>query len=130
MSTTKSLVAYHERIESNNAITEDINMNKDSPGLSYKTTQEKAIWVGKMVNFNCNMVNTTPQHASNTHPNTTLPQGDVSPHGNNDVINVLLPYDPNAPTDSDLWDSSFHLVSLHRSLEYLALDAKNIKDFS
>jgi len=43
MSTTKSLVAYHERIESNNAITEDINMNKDSPGLSYKTTQEKAI---------------------------------------------------------------------------------------
>jgi len=43
MSSTKSLVAYHERMESNNAITEDVDMDEDSPGLSYEMTQEKAI---------------------------------------------------------------------------------------
>jgi len=43
MSFTKSLVVYHGRIESNNTITENIDMDKDSSELSYKTTQEKAI---------------------------------------------------------------------------------------
>ena len=52
----------------------------------------------------------------------------VLTYGNNDIINVLLPYNPNALTDPDLWDGNFHPVSLHRSLEYLALDIKNIKD--
>ena len=51
------------------------------------------------------------------------------PYGSNDVINVPLSYDPSTPTDPDLWNGSFHLVSLHESLEYLTLDAKNIKDF-
>jgi len=57
-----------------------------------------------------------------------LSQGDVLFHSNNNVINILLPYDPNAPTDPNLWDGSLHPVSLHRSLEHLASDAKNIKD--
>ena len=35
MSSTKSLVVYHERIECNN---EDINMDDDSHALLYKTT--------------------------------------------------------------------------------------------
>ena len=43
MSSTKSSVAYHKRMESNNVIIEDIDMDEDSPGLSYKMTQEKAI---------------------------------------------------------------------------------------
>jgi len=30
--------------------------------------------------------------------------------------------------ESELWDGSFHLISLHGSIEYIALDAKNIKD--
>ena len=73
MSFTKSLVVYHGRIESNNTITENIDINKDSSELSYKTTQEKAIWVGKAANSNYNIVNITSQCASNTHPNTTFP---------------------------------------------------------
>ena len=60
MSSTKSPVAYYERMESNNAITEYVDMDEDSPGLSYKTTQEKAIRVGKTANSNCNMVNIIP----------------------------------------------------------------------
>ena len=49
-------------------------------------------------------------------------------HGDDAVINIPLPYDPNALTEPDLWDSSFHPISLHSSMEYLASDAKNIKD--
>ena len=128
MSSTKSPVAYHERMESNNAITKDVDMDEDSPGLSYKTTQEKVIQVGKAANSNYNMVNMTPQCASNAYSNMTLPQGNVLSHGNNNVINVLLSYDPNAPTDPNLWDGSLHPVFLHRSLEYLASDSKNIKN--
>ena len=43
------------------------------------------------------------------------------------IINIQLPYDPNRPIELKLWDGNFHSVSLHRLLEYLASDAKNIK---
>ena len=49
-------------------------------------------------------------------------------HGNDAVINIPLPYDPNAPTEPDFWDGSFHPISLHSSIEHLASDAKNIKN--
>jgi len=49
-------------------------------------------------------------------------------HSNNAVINIPFPYDPNALTEPDLWDGSFHPISLHSSIKYLASDAKNIKD--
>ena len=38
VSSTKSSVAYHERMECNNIMIEDIDMDDISPGLSYKTT--------------------------------------------------------------------------------------------
>jgi len=41
VSSTKSLVAYYKRMECNNTMIEDVNMDNDSPELSYKTTQEK-----------------------------------------------------------------------------------------
>ena len=102
MSSTKSSVAYHERMESNNATIEDVDMDDESPGLSYEITQEKAIQIGKAANSNSNIVNTNSQCVSNTHLNMTLPQGDILPYGSNDVINILLPYNPSAPTDHDL----------------------------
>ena len=52
----------------------------------------------------------------------------TSMHNDDTVINILLPYDPNALTEPDLWDGSFHPISLHGFIEYLALNAKNIKD--
>ena len=30
--------------------------------------------------------------------------------------------------EPDLWDSSFHPISLHSSIEHIALDSKNIKN--
>jgi len=47
---------------------------------------------------------------------------------NNTIINIQLLYNPNAPMEPKLWDGSFHPISLHRSIEYLVSDSKNIKD--
>jgi len=44
------------------------------------------------------------------------------------IINIQIPYSPNAPMEPELWDSSFYPISLHRSIKYIALDSKNIKD--
>jgi len=38
-----------------------------------------------------------------------------------------LPYDPDRPTELDLWDSNFHSISLHSFLEHLPSDSNNIK---
>jgi len=44
------------------------------------------------------------------------------------VINIQLLYDPHAPTEPELWDGNFHLISLHGSIKHIVSDAKNIKD--
>ena len=64
---------------------------------------------------------------------STRPLGgnnEVNPtHGRHeeDVINVQIPYDPNAPAEPELWSGSFHPISLHGSMEHFASDSKNIK---
>ena len=65
--------------------------------------------------------------------NYTRPMGEnneATPNNGNHedvIINVQLPYDPQAPTEPELWSGSFHPISFHGSVEHLALDAKNIK---
>jgi len=44
------------------------------------------------------------------------------------VINIQLPYNPNAPTELELWSGSFHPISLHGSIEQITSDTKSIKD--
>ena len=122
VSSTKSLVAYHEKIECNNTIIKDINMNDISPELLYETTQEKTSWVSKAANTNNNAAPTNLEHGPHKYPNISLAYVDDT------VINISLPYDPNAPTEPDLWDGSLHSISLHRSMKYLTLDTKNIRD--
>ena len=36
MSSTKSLVVYHEKMKCNNALNEDVNIDNNSPALLYK----------------------------------------------------------------------------------------------
>ena len=43
-------------------------------------------------------------------------------------INIPLPYDPNVPTDPEIWGGSFHPISLHGSIEHIVSNAKNIKN--
>ena len=44
------------------------------------------------------------------------------------IINIQLPYNPNMSMEPELWDGSFHPISLHSSIEHLASDSKNIRD--
>jgi len=118
LSSTKSFVAYHERIESNNAM----DIDDVSPNLSYEMTQEKNICVSKAANTRNNMNAMSQQCVSNMNANMTFM------HGNDIVFNVPLPYDPNMPTEPELWDGSFHPILLHGSIKHLVSDAKNIKD--
>jgi len=44
------------------------------------------------------------------------------------VINIQLLYNSNTLMEPELWDSNFHPISLHRSIEHIVLDFKNIRD--
>jgi len=44
------------------------------------------------------------------------------------MVNIQLNYNTDQALDPELWDSNFHAVSLHRSMEHLAPDALNIKE--
>ena len=91
--------------------------NIGSPELSYETEQDKALRKGKAAapeNY------TRPTGGNNEATSNTGNHED-------DTINIQLPYDPNAPTEPELWSGSFHPISLHGSVEHLASDAKNIK---
>jgi len=93
------------------------NMENKSPELSYETEQEKALRIGKAANT---LNNTRPPDISNE----AIPPNSLH---EDDIINVQLPYDPQAPTEPELWSGSFHPISLHGSIKHFASDAKNIK---
>ena len=75
------------------------------------------------------------QYNNSTLNKALKPQGKDGSNNNTslcftqeDIINIQLPYDSNQPMNPNLWDSNFHLASLHGSLEHLLLDIKNIKE--
>ena len=111
---------YHERMEID-VVTGTDESNTESLDLSYETAQEKAIRVSMAAN----------QQVNQQAP--TRPLGGINEatpaHSQHkeDVINVQIPYDFNAPTKPELWSGSFHPISLHGSVEHFASDSKNIK---
>jgi len=117
MSSTKLLVVYHEKMTTNNMNNND-DLVDSSPELSYKTEQKKAFHVSKMAD----QQESTRTKGSNNEASTT--------HGTHEesVINIQLPYNPQASTEPDLWSGSFDFILLHESIEHFASDLKNIKD--
>ena len=85
--------------------------------LSYETEQEKTSRIGKVTN---QQDTTRPLDTNNEATPSHVQHED-------DVINIQHPYDPQAPTDPELWSGSFHPISLHGSIEHFASDSKNIK---
>ena len=138
MSSTRSSVAYHEKMERNNAIVIDDDSSDFSLALSYKNEQERAIQVSKVTDPQNNMrpqcdnliaPNATPQRVLNEDHQSNSGNKATQAHTSHkdEVINIQLLYDPQAPTEPELWSGSFYPISLHGSIEHFASDAKNIK---
>jgi len=136
MSSTMSSVAYHERMV-NNGMDVDEGPVESTPALSYEMEQEKAICISKAAEQQGNMrpkgrnleaSNSNPKCIPNVKQHDLPARGAVFQTEDDNVINIQLPYDLQAPTEPDLWSGNFHPISLHSSIEYIALDAKNIKD--
>ena len=106
---------YHDRMDTDidlNSFTEEMNLE-----LSYETEQEKALWVSMAANY---QETTRPPNVHSEVPPTHAPHEE-------EVINIQLSYDLQAPTEPELWSGSFHPISLHGSIEHFASDSKNIE---
>ena len=136
MSSTYSSIIYHERMANNSM---DINPEPpaESPALSYEIEQEEVTHLRKTAET---LGNTRPQNGTNEasliQPEHVghATQGKQQPcdaalnDDDDNVINIQLPYNPNAPTEPELWSGNFHPISLHGSIEQIASDTKSIKD--
>ena len=122
MTSSEVSMNYTIRIERLNDISEEIAYKKpiDSSQLSY--VDNKDIQISRAAdheNRTCLQCSSANALALKSTPTQCV---------DDDVINIQLPYDINAFTEPELWDGSFHPISLHRSLEHLASDTENIKD--
>jgi len=113
ISSTKSSVIYHERMILNNSKDDDDPMDT-SLALSHRTVQKKVFYISK---------------AADQQNYTRTKEGNIeatAAYGtyNESIINIQLPYNPQALTEPDLWSSSFHPILLHGSIEYFASDSK------
>jgi len=123
-------------MEQNNGMGVDDSPKDSSLELSYEMTQEKVTHLGMVTENQMNMrptqvnltPNSCPQRGSGNHSNMTPPHGSTVQNEESTFTNVLLPYDPNVPTDPKSWNGRFHPILLHGSIEHIALDAKSIKD--
>jgi len=76
-----------------------------------------------------NPINSNSQHVFSNEQHSIPTHGPTTHNKNINVINIQLPYDPQAPTELELWSGNFHPISLHGPIEHIILDTKNIKDF-
>ena len=111
---------YHERMEIN-IIPGTDKSNMENLELPYETVQENEIRVSMAANQQTNQQAPTRSPGGINEATTTYGQH------KEDVINIQIPYDINAPTELDLWSGLFHPISLHRSIEHFTSDSKNIK---
>ena len=135
VSSIVSSILYHQKIEINNdLLDDDIIEPINSSQLLYDNNNRVSNPVSKAVD---NRIGKNKQYVSNKSlviKNMPKPQG-KNTNSNMDnvdqkdnIINIQILYDPNKPTESDLWNGNFHPILLHGSLEQLLSDSKNIID--
>jgi len=66
------------------------------------------------------------KHVSHVSQNKT--RGEAPCDNDDNIINIQIPYDPNASMEPDLWSGNFHPISLHGSIKHIASNTKSIKD--
>ena len=92
----------------------------DSLQLEYATFRRQESHISKAADFPFNIRKQCSQ-------NITPALNNGSMDNNSKVLNIQLNYNVNQALDPKLWDGKFRIVSLHRSIEHLASDIKNIK---
>jgi len=121
----------------NNGMDVDPDPPTDSPALSYKMEQEKLLCFRKaaetlnnmrLQNGNNKVSPIQLERAGCAIPNKPKPCAAAPSNDNDNIINIQLPYDPNALTEPELWSGNFHLISLHSFIEHITSDTKCIKD--
>ena len=123
ISSSISSIPYHERIVINNDLTDkEFKKPVDSSQLSYKSDSQGKSCVSMATDPTLSQ---KPQHVLNE---TLALNTCNASHVNNDIINIQLPYDPDWPTEPELWNGNFHYISLHSFLEHLPSNANNIKN--
>jgi len=100
-------------------------MEEDEPVTSvgsiqveYTSQERRNGRVSKMANNTNNMHH---QHVSNKDPVSSLLSG-------NNVFNIQLSYDIDQALDPESWNGNFRAIFLHRFMEHLVSNVKNIKD--
>ena len=118
-----SSIPYYERIVINNNIPdEEFRKPIDSSQLSYKDKSQ----TNSCVNMAIDPISLQgPQCVSNEA--LALNISNPPCIDNDDVINIQLLYNPDQPTELDLWNGNFHSISLYSSLEHLLSNSNNIK---
>jgi len=118
MASSGQATSYYDRMDTDMDCDPTIGeSNNERLELSYEAEQEKAIRVGMAAN----------QQESSRSQNINNEAFPTHALHEDDVINIQLPYDPQAPTKPELWSGSFHPISLHGSIKHFAFNAKNIK---
>ena len=115
MSSTRSSVVYHKRMVHNNLKDKDDSTSE----LSYETEQERALRISKAAKQQ-EYTRTKDGNIETTAVYSTEDKG---------IINIQLPYNPQALTKLDLWSGSFYSISLYSSIKHITSNTKNIKDF-
>jgi len=91
--------------------------NMERLELSYEAEQENVLRVSMTAN---QQETSRPLNVNNEATPTHAPHED-------DVINIQLPYDLQAPTEPETWSGSFHPIFLHGSIKHFVSDSNNIK---
>ena len=106
---------YHSRMNDNMDC--DSMIGDSTSELSYKTEQKKVLCVSKVADQQEPM---RPMGGNNETSPTYASY-------KKSIINIQLSYNPQAPTEPELWCRLFHPISLHSSIEHFTSDTKNIK---
>ena len=115
---SKEEYALHIQRKSDRMVEDEPVKSSNEFSLEYVTQEGQNNQVSKAADFS---PNTRMQGAPTADPTLNHPPSE-------NVFNIHLNYDPNQALDPDSWDSNFHAVSLHGSMEHLASDALNIKE--
>ena len=113
---------YYMRVqkESNKIVEDNFVAISDSSQLKYMTLKSQKNYISKVANSNNNL---RQPHVVNIEPALN----NTSPSSNN-MFNIQLSYDIDQALDLELWNSNFQAISLHRSMEYLVSNVKNVKN--